>query len=203
MSSSNDESSNLVCVFCASQDSPDSSYNDAADVLGKELASAGYGLVYGGGSHGLMGRVARAVDDNSGDVLGITPRALTKLEGTTQIGRHILVDSMHERKSLMNENAMAFIALPGGYGTFEELLEIVTWSVLSIHSKPIVVVNINGYYDALKELIDKGIGAGFIKEGNRGIISFCDTPQEAVATVATYKAPNTRFNLNWTTDKPT
>ncbi|KAJ2781070.1 hypothetical protein GGI15_003332 [Coemansia interrupta] len=127
MSPSNGKNSNLVCVFCASHDSPDSSYNDAADILGKELASAGYGLVYGGGSRGLMGRVARAVDNNSGDVLGVMPRALTRLEGTTQVGRHILVDSMHERKSIMNDNAMAFIALPGGYGTFEELLEIVTW----------------------------------------------------------------------------
>ncbi|KAJ2361823.1 hypothetical protein IW150_007149, partial [Coemansia sp. RSA 2607] len=182
---------------------PDSSYNAAADELGKELASAGYGLVYGGGSRGLMGRVARAVDENSGEVLGIMPRALTKLEGATEIGRHILVDSMHERKSMMNENAMAFIALPGGYGTFEELLEIVTWSVLSIHSKPIVVLNINGYYSSLKDLIDKAVGAGFIKEGNQDIISFCDTPQEAVAAIAAYQAPNTRFNLNWTTDKPT
>ncbi|KAI8325075.1 hypothetical protein GQ54DRAFT_27160 [Martensiomyces pterosporus] len=192
-------SSNLVCVFCASHDSPDASYNDAASALGRAIAQSGYGLVYGGGGRGLMGRVARSVHENSGEVVGIIPRALTTLEGCTEVGRTILVESMHERKSLMNEHAVAFISLPGGYGTMEELLEIVTWSQLSIHSKPIIVLNTNGFYDALKEFVGKAVEAGFIQKANRDILVFCDTPEEAVAAIKTYKAPNTRYGLSWDT----
>ncbi|KAI9502541.1 hypothetical protein GGI25_006361 [Coemansia spiralis] len=196
-------STNLVCVFCASSDSPDSSYNEAAEALGREIAKAGYGLVYGGGGRGLMGRVACSVNDNNGDVLGIIPRALTKIEGSNlDVGRTILVDNMHERKRMMNDNAMAFIALPGGLGTMEELLEMSTWSYLSIHAKPVIVVNTNGFYSALKELIDKAIEAGFIKSANRGIIQFCDTPKEAVAAIKTYTLPSTRHDINWATDAP-
>ncbi|KAJ2696041.1 hypothetical protein H4218_004860 [Coemansia sp. IMI 209128] len=196
------ESENLVCVFCASSDSPNAAYNDAADTLGRELAQAGYGLVYGGGGHGLMGRVARGVFDNNGSVLGIIPHPLTKLEGSIEIGRTILVDSMHERKQLMSQHAMAFIALPGGYGTLEELLEVATWSVLCIHSKPIIVLNTNGYYNALSDMIDKAIEAGFIKSTNKDVIVMCDTPQEAIAAIKSYTVPTTRYDLTWTTNSP-
>ncbi|KAJ2854526.1 hypothetical protein J3B02_002631, partial [Coemansia erecta] len=158
---------------------------------------SGYGLVYGGGDQGLMGRVARAVHENGGPVLGITPRALTKIEGGESYGRTILVDSMHERKGMMNDNAMSFIALPGGFGTMEELLEITTWSLLSIHSKPVVVLNTNGYYNALKDFIEKAVAAGFVESTNRDILVFCDTPQEAVAAIAKYQPPETRYKLNW------
>ncbi|KAJ1936775.1 hypothetical protein FBU59_004950 [Linderina macrospora] len=190
-------STNLVCVFCASHDSPDATYNEAANNLGELLAKASYGLVYGGGGRGLMGRVARSVADNKGDVLGIIPRALTRLEGCSEVGRTITVDSMHERKSLMNEHAMAFISLPGGFGTMEELLEITTWSQLSIHSKPVIVLNTNGFYNALREFIDKAVEAGFVQKENRDIIMFVDTPEEAVRAIKEYKAPNSRYGLNW------
>ncbi|ORX70835.1 hypothetical protein DL89DRAFT_266950 [Linderina pennispora] len=190
-------SSNLVCVFCASHDSPDASYNEVANQLGELLAKSSYGLVYGGGGRGLMGRVARSVSSNKGDVLGIIPRALTRLEGCSEVGRTITVDSMHERKSLMNEHAMAFISLPGGFGTMEELLEITTWSQLSIHSKPVIVLNTNGFYDALKEFINKAVEAGFVQKENRDIIKFVDTPEEAIQAIKEYKAPNTRYGLNW------
>ncbi|KAJ2554598.1 hypothetical protein EV175_002535 [Coemansia sp. RSA 1933] len=201
--STNSSNSNLVCVFCASSDSIDNSYNEAAEALGREIANAGYGLVYGGGGRGLMGRVARSVHSSNGDVLGIMPRALTAVEGcNNKIGRTIMVDSMHERKSLMNENAMAFIALPGGLGTLEELLEISTWSMLSIHSKPVIVVNTNGYYSALGDLLDKAVEAGFLKPGCRDIVKFCDTPEEAVAAIKKYSPPPTRHDLNWSTKAP-
>ncbi|KAJ1796891.1 hypothetical protein LPJ59_003474 [Coemansia sp. RSA 2399] len=194
---------NLVCVFCASHDSIDSSYNEAAEALGRELAKAGYGLVYGGGGRGLMGRVARSVQASGGDVLGIIPRALTAVEGCNdKVGRTILVDSMHERKRLMNENAMAFIALPGGMGTMEELLEISTWSLLSIHQKPVIVVNTNGYYSALGDLLDRAVEAGFLDAANKDIIKFCDTPEEAVAEIAKYTLPPARFDLNWSSETP-
>ncbi|KAJ1868642.1 hypothetical protein H4R99_000222 [Coemansia sp. RSA 1722] len=188
---------NMICVFCASRDSSDPAFNVAANELGREIAKSGYGLVYGGGNQGLMGRVARTVHENGGQVLGITPRALTKREGGATYGRTVLVDSMHERKGMMNDNAMSFIALPGGFGTMEELLEITTWSLLSIHSKPVVVLNINGYYDALKDLIDKSVAAGFVLDSNRNIMVFCDTPQEAVAAISKYQPPETRYKLTW------
>ncbi|KAJ2323748.1 hypothetical protein GGI00_005531 [Coemansia sp. RSA 2681] len=193
---------NLVCVFCASHDSPNEVYNEAANALGRELAQAGYGLVYGGGGCGLMGRVARGVSENNGPVLGIIPRPLTKIEGSNEVGRTIFVDSMHERKQLMNEHASAFIALPGGFGTLEELLEITTWSMLSIHSKPIVVVNIDGYYNALRDMIDKAVEAGFVRPGNQHIIVMCDTPKEAVAALKSYSVPSTRYGLSWSTANP-
>ncbi|KAJ1667976.1 hypothetical protein IW140_002410 [Coemansia sp. RSA 1813] len=196
-------SSNLVCVFCASHDSIDSSYNEAAEALGREIAKAGYGLVYGGGGRGLMGRVARSVHASDGDVLGIIPHTLTTVEGCNdKIGRTILVDSMHERKSLMNDNAMAFIALPGGLGTMEELLEISTWSMLSIHTKPVIIVNTNGYYSALGDLLDKAVEAGFMKAANKDIIKFCDTPAEAVAAIKKYNPQPARFDLSWSTKTP-
>ncbi|KAJ2862697.1 hypothetical protein GGH94_004111 [Coemansia aciculifera] len=193
---------NLVCVFCASHDSTNPVYNEAADALGRELVQASYGLVYGGGGHGLMGRVARGVFENNGSVLGIIPRSLTKYEGTTEIGRTILVDSMHERKQLMSEHAMAFIALPGGFGTLEELLEVATWSMLRIHSKPIIVLNTNGYYNALGDMIDKAVEAGFVKPGNKDIIVMCDTPKEAIAAIKSYSVPTTRYDLTWTAASP-
>ncbi|KAJ2743159.1 hypothetical protein GGI20_003962 [Coemansia sp. BCRC 34301] len=191
---------NLVCVFCASSDSPNKIYNEAANDLGCELAQAGYGLVYGGGDWGLMGRVARGVSENNGAVVGIIPRPLTKVEGAAEIGQTIFVDSMHERKQKMNELASAFIALPGGFGTLEELLEITTWSLLRIHSKPIIVVNVNGYYNALRDMINNAVEAGFLNQGNSNIIVMCDTPKEAVAALKSYSAPSTRYDLSWTTD---
>ncbi|KAJ1998869.1 hypothetical protein GGI04_001514 [Coemansia thaxteri] len=192
-------SDNLVCVFCASSDSKHEVHNEMASELGRELARSGYGLVYGGGGRGLMGRVARGVAENNGAVVGIIPRALTTIEGFSDIGRTILVETMHERKQLMNEYAEAFISLPGGLGTLEELLEIATWSRLGIHSKPIVVLNTNGYYDALSQMIDTAIDAGFIPEGSRNIFVMCDTPKQAVDMLKSYTVPKGRYELGWST----
>ncbi|KAJ2884276.1 hypothetical protein IWW38_005445 [Coemansia aciculifera] len=192
----------LICVFCASRDSPNEVFNEAADELGRELALAGYGLVYGGGGLGLMGRVARGVSENNGSVLGIIPRAMTLIEGTAEVGKTILVDSMHERKQLMNEHAAAFISLPGGFGTLEELLEVTTWSLLRIHSKPVIIVNTNGYYNPLRDMIDNAVEAGFVKPEHRSVIAICDTPKEAVAAIKSYSIPENRHEMTWTTDTP-
>ncbi|KAJ1857291.1 hypothetical protein GGH12_002659 [Coemansia sp. RSA 1822] len=192
--------SNLVCVFCGSSTGTDPSYMDAATQLGRELATQGYGLVYGGGTRGLMGQVARSTQANAAPVLGIMPRALMSVEGcANEIGRMLVVNNMHERKSKMNEYARAFIALPGGFGTLEELLEITTWSMLSIHSKPVIVLNTNGYYEPLKKMVEGAVEGGFVSKGNSGIILFCDTPEEAVKAIKTYVPPDTRYGLDWTT----
>ncbi|KAJ2163041.1 hypothetical protein GGF46_000227 [Coemansia sp. RSA 552] len=190
--------SNLVCVFCASGEGNDPVYAETATALGRALVAAGYGLVYGGGARGLMGRVARSVHQNGGEVLGIMPRTLSAVEGCAEeIGRMVMVDSMHQRKAIMNDNATAFIALPGGFGTLEELLEITTWSMLSIHSKPVIVLNANGYYSALKDMISKAVDAGFVQGHFKDIIVFCDTPEEAVAAIKAYVVPSERFDLDW------
>ncbi|KAJ2352923.1 hypothetical protein IWW50_004444 [Coemansia erecta] len=189
---------NLVCVFCASRDGNDPVYLEAAALLGSALAASDYGLVYGGGSNGLMGQVARSVHESNGTVVGVMPRALMAVEGCAdEIGRMVVVDGMHERKAMMNELARAFIALPGGFGTLEELLEITTWSMLSIHSKPVIVLNTNGYYDALRGMITSAVDAGFVSGENKEIVVFCDTPEEAVKAIETYCAPSSRYGLDW------
>ncbi|KAJ2725964.1 hypothetical protein GGI07_000892 [Coemansia sp. Benny D115] len=190
-----------VCVFCGSKDSTYPEVNEAANKLGTEIVKAGYGLVYGGGNHGLMGRVAQSAFDNGGDILGIVPKALVGIENSTFIGNTVVVNTMHERKSKMNDNAAAFIALPGGYGTFEELLEITVWSILSIHVKPVIVLNINGYYNPLKDLINNAVDFNFVAKGNQNAIVFCDTPEEAVAAIADYVLPESRYQLDWTAPK--
>ncbi|KAJ2546343.1 hypothetical protein IWW49_004134 [Coemansia sp. RSA 1797] len=191
---------NLVCVFCGSSPGTSPSFMDAATQLGQELAHQGYGLVYGGGTRGLMGQVARSVQQNSAPVLGIMPRALMSVEGCAdKIGRMLIVNNMHDRKSKMNEYARAFIALPGGFGTLEELLEIATWSMLSIHSKPVIVLNTNGYYEPLKNMVGQAVNGGFVSKDNSGIILFCDTAEEAVQAIKTYVPPDTRYGLDWTT----
>ncbi|KAJ2710411.1 hypothetical protein H4R19_003758 [Coemansia spiralis] len=191
--------SSLVCVFCGSGAGNDPVYVEAAQELGRELVRGGYGLVYGGGSMGLMGSVARSTTESGGRVLGIMPRPLTAIEGCgDQIGEIIMVDSMHQRKSLMNDNAAAFIALPGGFGTLEELLEITTWSQLSIHAKPVIVVNTNGYYAPLQAMVKQAVDTGFIGANGKDTIVFCDTPADAVAAIKAHKPSDCSTRLDWT-----
>ncbi|KAJ2081865.1 hypothetical protein H4R24_002022 [Coemansia sp. RSA 988] len=189
---------NLVCVFCGSSDGNDPVYVDAAMELGKELVSGGYGLVYGGGTWGLMGHLARSVHESKGKVLGVMPHALTNLEGfDDNLGEMVLVNNMHERKSKMEKHATAFIALPGGFGTLEELLEIITWSTISIHHKPIIVLDTNGYYSALRDMITKAVDAGFIAQDKKNVAVFCSTPAEAVAAIKSYTPLPEQPELNW------
>src|ERR1700742_3401194 len=150
-----------VCVFAGSGDGRRPEYRDAASALGRELAVRGIGLVYGGSGRGLMGAAAEAALAAGGEAIGVIPEALLGLEtshrGLTEL--HI-VGSMHERKAKMADLSRAFIALPGGIGTLEELLEVTTWSKLGIHAKPCGVLNVSGYFDPLGAMLDVTVSEG-------------------------------------------
>ncbi|GAB2291893.1 Cytokinin riboside 5'-monophosphate phosphoribohydrolase log5, variant 4 [Dionaea muscipula] len=170
-----------VCVFCGSSSGNRDSYRDAAIELGEELVARGVGLVYGGGSIGLMGLVSQTVHRGGGHVLGIIPRSLMGREITGEtVGEVRPVASMHQRKAEMARHSDCFIALPGGYGTFEELLEVVTWAQLGIHDKPVGLLNVDGFYNCLLRFIDKAVDDGFIKPSERHIIVSASTAQELV-----------------------
>lgn len=162
----NSQSTRNVCVYCGSGPGTDPAYVEAAQTLGAELAKRGFGLVYGGGSLGLMGEVARATLQGGGEVIGIIPEFLTErekmLENVTNL--HI-VEDMHVRKKMMFEASDAFVALPGGIGTLEELVEQLTWSQLGRHAKPIVVANIKGFWDPFLNLLAHMRTQKFIRNG--------------------------------------
>jgi uncharacterized protein (TIGR00730 family) len=144
-----------ICVYCGSSPGTDPAFVSAAQSFGKILAKNGVRLVYGGGSIGLMGAVAEAVLEHGGDALGIIPDFLTRKERPRQLAQEtIITRDMHERKQKMFEHADAFVALPGGIGTLEELVEQMTWAQLGRHKKPILVANINGYWNPLLTLIE-------------------------------------------------
>lgn len=153
-----------ICVFCGSQAGTNGLYQQAAAALGQLLAQRRYGLVYGGGHVGLMGVIADAVLQAGGEVIGVIPEAMVARElAHTGVTRMHVVSSMHDRKARMAELADGFIAMPGGYGTFEELFEIITWAQLGLHQKPIGLLNVAGYFDALMALVEHAIAEGFIK----------------------------------------
>ena len=155
-----------VCVYCGSGDGDDPRFGDAADALGRALAREGLGLVYGGGGEGLMGRVARATLAGGGFVTGIIPSFLVRKEhALTEAQEVIVVENMHERKQAMFERADAFVALPGGVGTLEELVEQMTWAQLGRHTKPILIADVAGFWRPLLALFAHMNGAGFIRSG--------------------------------------
>lgn len=155
-----------LCVYCGSGPGRNPVYMAEAAALGESLAAAGIGLVYGGGSLGLMGEVARAVIAAGGHVTGIIPSFLgTRERMLTGVNELIVTKTMHERKMTMFEQSAGFVALPGGIGTLEELTEISTWAQLDQHAKPIIVCNVNGYWDPLLELLSHMRGEKFIREG--------------------------------------
>jgi uncharacterized protein (TIGR00730 family) len=158
-----------ICVYCGSNPGNDPRFGDAADTLGAAIAAAGMGLVFGGGGDGLMGRVARAVLAAGGPVTGIIPRFLIKREnallGEGGLGELIVVEDMHERKQLMFDRADAFIALPGGIGTLEELVEQLTWVQLRRHRKPVLLADICGFWRPLLALIAHMHNFGFLRAG--------------------------------------
>jgi uncharacterized protein (TIGR00730 family) len=168
-----------LCVFAGSSVGGRPEYAGAARVLAGELVRRGVGLVYGGGVVGLMGVLADAVLAAEGEVIGVIPRPLAAREiahrGLTELR---VVQSMHERKATMAELSDGFIALPGGLGTFEETLEILTWSQLGIHRKPVGVLNVCGYYDGLLKLLAAAVREQFIKREYVGLLLFADTPAD-------------------------
>ncbi|KAI5353726.1 PREDICTED: cytokinin riboside 5'-monophosphate [Prunus dulcis] len=176
-----------ICVFCGSSPGKNPSYQLAAIQLGKQLVERNIDLVYGGGSIGLMGQVSQAVYDGGRHVLGVIPRTLMPREITGEpVGEVRAVSGMHQRKAEMARQADAFIALPGGYGTLEELLEVITWAQLGIHDKPVGLLNVDGYYNSLLSFIDKAVDEGFIDPAARHIIVSAQTAQELMCKLEEY-----------------
>jgi uncharacterized protein (TIGR00730 family) len=169
-----------VCVYCGSSPGDDPRYAAIARAFGAALARAGIGVVYGGGRVGLMGALADAALEAGGEVVGIIPRFLEEREIAHSGVDLRVVESMHERKQLMSQLSDAFVALPGGFGTFEEFFEIVTWVQLRLIDAPCIVANVDGYYDALLALIDGAHARGFISAKNRGIVESFGTLDEVV-----------------------
>ena len=190
-----------ICVFCGSQSGTDPRYRRAAIELGGLLAQRGHGLVYGGGHVGLMGIIADAVLEAGGSVTGVIPRPMTERELAHEtVTKLYVVSSMHERKALMASLSDAFIALPGGYGTLEELFEVIAWAQLGIHRKPIGLLNVAGYFDALLSLVEHMIGEGFIKTKYRGLFVTAGQPQVLLDTLQNHQMPETR---RWLTEEET
>jgi uncharacterized protein (TIGR00730 family) len=174
-----------LCVFCGSSPGADSAYADAARELGGELAARGIRLVYGGGSVGLMGVVADAALERGGDVLGVITESLLEREvGHPGLPALEVVRTMHERKALMADAASAFAMLPGGFGTFDEFFEAVTWTQLGIHAKPCGVLDVNGYFTPLRAMLDTATGERFVSADHRGLVIFADSPQSLLAKLA-------------------
>ncbi|MEC4115121.1 LOG family protein [Myroides pelagicus] len=177
-------------VFCGSSSGIDKEFSDQAYALGKELASQQIGVVYGGAKVGLMGAVADGCLHHGGDVIGVLPRFLQDVElGHTGLTALILVDTMHERKAKMDELSEGIIALPGGYGTLEEFFEMLTWAQLGIHKKPVALLNIDGFYEPLLQMIENMITKGFLKQVNRDMIVVADTVGELLSLMSSYEAP--------------
>ncbi|KMZ68120.1 Cytokinin riboside 5'-monophosphate phosphoribohydrolase LOG8 [Zostera marina] len=176
-----------ICVFCGSNSGSRDVFSKAALDLGRELVRRKIDLVYGGGSVGLMGLISQAVHDGGCHVLGVIPKALVPQEISGEsIGEVKIVSDMHQRKAEMARQSDAFIALPGGYGTMEELLEMITWSQLGIHNKTIGLLNVDGYYNSLLSLFDIGVGEGFIKPAARNIVVSAPTAEELITKMEEY-----------------
>jgi uncharacterized protein (TIGR00730 family) len=175
-----------VCVFCGSNLGGDPAFAVAADALGTAIARSGRRLVYGGANVGLMGRLADAALAAGGEVLGIMPEALIAKEiGKTDLLELVIVDSMHERKAAMADAADAFVALPGGMGTFEELCEMITWAQLGLHRKRIIVFDVGGYYESLFALFDRAVDASFLRPEHRELAARATTVEEVMDLLAT------------------
>jgi hypothetical protein len=181
-----------VCVFCGSSTPPDPQYRDAARALGTLLAQRGIGLVYGAGSVGLMGELADAALASGGRVTGVIPVGLFSREiGHTGLSELREVGSMHERKQLMYDLSDAFIALPGGLGTLEELAEVATWSQLGLHSKPIVLLDVEEFWEPLVTQLDRMVSAGLLKQANRDLIARAHSSEEALTVLASAEPGHT------------
>jgi uncharacterized protein (TIGR00730 family) len=179
-----------ITVFCGSSFGNEAIYKEQATLLGQALAKQNIELVYGGANVGLMGAVADGVLNEGGKVIGVLPDFLRSKEiahlGLTEL---ILVESMHERKTKMNDLCDGVIALPGGFGTLEELFEMVTWAQLGLHKKPIAILNINGFYDSLIELTHMMVEKGFLKNVNQEMLLVSDTIDDLLDKMKNYVAP--------------
>ncbi len=179
-----------ITVFCASSPGYDAHYCDTAFALGQTLADKGIAVVYGGAKVGLMGAVANGALSKNGTVIGVLPYFLSSKEiaheGLTEM---MMVDSMHERKTRMNELCDGVIALPGGFGTLEELFEMLTWGQLGLHSKPIGLLNIDGFYDCLIDLLQTMVDKGLLKKINQQMLLVSDNAEDLLQQMKDYTPP--------------
>ena len=183
---------NHITVFCASSPSHDPQYGEAARSLGQFLVKHQITLIYGGGRVGLMGILADTVLAEGGKAVGVIPQFLLDLEvGHNGLTELIVVGSMHERKTRMAELCDGVIALPGGFGTLEELIEILTWSQLALHSKPVGILNTGGYYNLLRQFFDHMVTEGLLKSQNRDLAIFDDEIEQLYQKMSTFKPLNT------------
>jgi len=179
-----------ICVFCGSSFGSRPAYREAAETVGRLLGRRGIELVYGGSNVGLMGVMADACLEGGGRVIGVIPQALVDKEvahlGLTELR---VVNSMHERKFLMADLSDAFLALPGGYGTWDEFCEVLTWSQLGIQRKACGLLNVNGYYDAFLEFADRAVAEGFLRDVHRGLLLSDNDPARLLDRLANYAVP--------------
>jgi len=182
-----------ICVYCGSSPGRLPEYSDAARMLGHELAARKLGLVYGGASVGVMGAVADAILEKGGEAIGVIPYALATREvAHSGLDDLFVVDSMHERKAKMAELSDGFIALPGGWGTIEEIFEMLTWAQLGFHQKPCGLLNIAGYYDHLFTFLEHAIDQRFVREEYRPMIMMEETASDLLDRYQQYQAPSVR-----------
>ena len=177
-----------VCVYCASSTRVKQSYFETADRLAKILADRQLSIVYGGGSNGLMGQLADSMIEAGGHITGVIPRFMCEVEWQhTNLSELILVETMHERKEKMAAMADAIVALPGGCGTMEELLEVITWKRLGIFTKPVIIVNIEGYDDDLVAMLNKAVDENFMREEHREMWKVVEKAEDVLQAIENSK----------------
>ena len=182
-----------LCVFCGSASGSRPVYKEVASQLGRMLAERNIRLVYGGGKVGMMGAVADAVLAARGEVIGVIPGALVDRELAHHgVNELIVVDSMHQRKAKMAELSDGFLALPGGFGTLEELFEVVTWAQLGFHRKPCALLNVEGFFDALLAMLDHAHDEAFLYQGNRQLLLTANEPNEILDQLIAAHPPQNR-----------
>lgn len=180
-----------ICVFCGSNPGANPVFMETAEKLGLFLVEKNVGLVYGGGRVGLMGKIADTVMANGGNVIGIIPKSLSDKEVAHQgLNELHIVDSMHTRKAMMADFSDGFIALPGGFGTFEELCEIITWAQLGFHAKPCGLLNIEGYYDPLVKLFDTATKERFVRPEHRKLVLIENEIERLFELMVNFKSPD-------------
>ena len=189
-----------VCIFAGANPGNRPAFAAAAQAMGEALARRGLTLVFGGGRVGLMGAVSQAARAAGGKVIGVIPAALQRKElayDGVELTELIVVRSMHERKARMAELADGFVALPGGFGTFEEICEMITWAQLGIHRKPCGVVNVDGYFDGLLAQFDRAVAEGLLKAPHRRLVVAAPDPASLLDAMAAWQAPPLEFHLDW------
>jgi uncharacterized protein (TIGR00730 family) len=186
-----------IAVFCGASEGYDELYREAAYQLGAMLAERNIRVVTGGGKVGLMGAVAEGVLNNNGEIIGVIPKFLqTEEVAHTGMTELILTETMHERKIKMHELSDGVIILPGGWGTMDEMFEMLTWGQLGLHQKPVALLNVNGFYDSLQALVNMMVQEGFLNECTRDILLTSMDPEELLQQMASYTPPETDRLIN-------